>query len=174
MAMSTYELLHSCFQSIGLTRAFFPQGELLHSCFQSIGLTRAFFPQGGVCTPVTLSKASNAAQRLQWRLSRVVKSRLPEGLSRESIQKIVEHFWATKGEDRCRAAMTEVMAEEGQRVSTDHTYHVVSNLAAQGEDGKFVALKASLVSVMGQDYAIGFKARAVLIMRCKLYSNVCS
>ena len=91
----------------------------------------------------------------------MVKSRLPEGLSRESIQKIVDHYWATKGEGRCRDAMATVMAEEGQRVSTDHTYHVVSNLAAQDEDGKFVALKASLVSVMGQDYALGFKVRVI-------------
>ena len=94
-------------------------------------------------------RASNAVQRLQWRLNRVITSRLPEGLSRESIQKIVDHYWATKGEARCRDAMAEVMAEGGQRVSTDHTYHLVSNLAAQDEDGKFVALKASLVSIMG-------------------------
>jgi hypothetical protein len=100
-----------------------------------------------------------------------VKSRLSDGLSRESIQNIIDHYWATKGEARCRKAMAEVMAEEGQRVSTDHTYHVVSNLAAQGEDGKFVALKASLVSVMGQDYALGFKVRAVLIVFCTMYCN---
>jgi len=101
----------------------------------------------------------------------VVKSRLPEGLSRESIQKFVDHYWATKGEARCRDGMAKVMAGEGQRVSTDHTYHVVSNLAAQDEDGKFFALKASLVSVMGQDYALGFKVRVIEIMYCTSDSN---
>ena len=86
-----------------------------------MGLTRLLFLQSGMCTPITSSKASNAAQRLQWRLNRVVKSRLPKGLSRARIQKIVDHYWAAKGEARCRDGMAKVMAGEGQRASTDHT-----------------------------------------------------
>ena len=59
-------------------------------------------------------------------------------------------------------AWAEALSEEGRRVITDHTYHVVSNFAAQGEDGKFVALK---------DYALGFKVRATCIMCCIVCCN---
>ena len=112
----------------------------------------------GVRTPLTLSKAQGAAQRLQWLVSRVARSRLADGLSRESVEKFTLHFWSVEGQQRCETAMEAVMAVEGQRASTDHTYHVVSNLAAKGEDGRFVALKASLTSAMGQNYVLGCKA----------------
>lgn len=114
--------------------------------------------EGGMHTPLTLSKAQGAAQRLQWLVSRVARSRLASGLSRESVEKFTLHYWSVEGQQRCEAAMEAVMAVEGHRASTDHTYHVVSNLAARGEDGKFVALKASLTSVMGQSYVLGCKA----------------
>lgn len=109
-------------------------------------------------TPLSLSKAQGAAQRLQWLVSRLSKSRLASGLSRESVEKFALHYWAVEGEQRCEAATEAVMAEEGQRASTDHTYHVVSNLAAKAEDGRFVALKASLTSVMGQSHVLGYQA----------------
>lgn len=118
-----------------------------------------FLQADGTSTPQTLSKAVRPAQRLQWLIARVVRSRLADGLSRESIQKNMLHFWHTEGQERCRRALAVVRAEEGQRVSTDHTYHIVSNLAAQGEDGKHVALKASLTSVMGQSYVLGCKVK---------------
>ena len=114
--------------------------------------------EGGMHTPLTLSKAQGAAQRLQWLVSRVARSRLASGLSRESVEKFGLHYWSVEGQQRCEADMKAVMAVEGHRPSTDHTYHVVSNLAARGEDGKFVALKASLTSVMGQSYVLGCKA----------------
>lgn len=104
---------------------------------------------GGMHTPLTLSKAQSAAQRLQWLVSRVVRSRLASGITRESVEQLALHYWAVEGQQRCEAAMKAVLAVEGQRASTDHTYHVVSNLAARGEEGKFVALKASLTSVLG-------------------------
>lgn len=116
---------------------------------------------GGMHTPLTLSKAQSAAQRLQWLVSRVVRSRLASGLSRESVEKLALHYWSVDGQQRCEAAMKAVLAVEGQRASTDHTYHVVSNLAARGEEGKFVALKASLTSVMGQNHVLGCKASQI-------------
>ena len=51
---------------------------------------------------------------------------------------------------------------EGQRASTDHTYHVASNLGAKGEDGSFVGLKASLTLRMGQSHVLGCKASQTL------------
>ena len=109
-------------------------------------------------TPATLRKAYGAAQRIQWLLARVAKSRLPSGPSRESVEKFMLHYWHVEGQQRCESAMEAVRAIEGQRASTDHTYHVVSNLAAKSEEGRFVALKASLTSVMGQSHVLGCKA----------------
>ena len=47
----------------------------------------------------------------------------------------------------------------GPQASADHTYHVVSNLAARDDNGRLTALKASLTSVMGQDYVLGCKVQ---------------
>ena len=112
----------------------------------------------GQRTPLTLRKAEGTAPRLQWFVSRLSKSRLAGGLSRESVEKFALHYWAVEGKQRCDAAMEAVRAKEGQRASTDHTYHVVSNLAAKAEDGRLVALKASVTSVMGQSHVLGCKA----------------
>lgn len=111
----------------------------------------------GVSTPLTLAKAQSAVQRLRWTMYKLAKSKLTEGISRESIQKIIEHFWASVGQRRCKLARETVLAHEGQRAATDHTYHVVSNLAARDATGRLSALKASLTSVMGQNYVLGCK-----------------
>ena len=111
--------------------------------------------ENGVSTPLTLAKANDAAQRLRWLLQRVVRSKLSAGVSRETIQKILVHFWFTVGKSMCEAARAKVLAREGLRASADHTYHVVSNLAAKDETGRFRALRASLTSVMGEDFVLG-------------------
>ena len=108
-------------------------------------------------TPKTLAKAKTPVERLRWLLWRVSQSRLDGGVSRESIQKVYEHYWACEGKQRCLDDRQRRLAEEGQRAATDHTYHVVSNLAAPGSDGRSVALKASLSSAMGQKYVLGCK-----------------
>lgn len=112
---------------------------------------------GGACTPRTLSKARGPAARLGWLLSRVARSRLTEGISRDSVEKVFYHYFECSGRQRCQEARCKVLAREGKRASADHTYHVVSNLAAQDENGRQVALKASLTSLMGQDYVLGCK-----------------
>ena len=65
---------------------------------------------GGMHTPLTLSKAQSAAQRLQWLVSRVARSRLASGLSRESVEKLALHYWSVDGQQRCEAAMKAVLA----------------------------------------------------------------
>lgn len=111
----------------------------------------------GVSTPRTVAKAHVPVQRMRWLLWRVARSRLTEGISRESVQKVVEHYWACVGQRRCALKRQQTLAKEGCRASADHTYHVVSSLAAYNDQGKPVALKASLTSVMGQDYVLGTK-----------------
>ncbi len=92
----------------------------------------------------------------------LAKSKPTEGISLESIQKVLEHFWASVGQRRCKLAREKVLADEGQRAAADHTYHVVSNLAARDAAGRLTALKASLTSVMGQDYVLGCKVGFVI------------
>ena len=116
----------------------------------------------GIFTPRTLAKAQTPVQRLRWLLYRIAKSKLSTGLSRESIHKICLHYWNTVGESKCKAARARVLAQEGSRASADHTYHVVSNLAARDDNGRLTALKASLTSVMGQDYVLGCKVQFVV------------
>jgi len=115
--------------------------------------------EAGVFTPRTLAKAQDAVQRLRWLLYRVARSKLGAGVSRETIHKILVHYWTTVGESKCRAARARVLAQEGLRASADHTYHVVSNLAARDNTGRLTALRASLTSVMGQDYVLGCKVQ---------------
>ena len=50
-----------------------------------------------------------------------------------------------------------MLAENGVRISIDHTYHMVSHLCAWRETGArkgMVPLKASLVSVIGEDWRV--------------------
>ncbi len=113
--------------------------------------------QGGIKTPATLSKATSRAQVLRWLVSRITRSRLLEGISRASVHKTVLHFWHVSGADRCKRALSDALSDEGRRASGDHTYHAVSNLTADDEQGKPVVLRASLYSVLGQGVVLGMK-----------------
>jgi len=107
--------------------------------------------------PNSLLKAKTAAERLRWLMSRVSLSRTNEGVGRGVVQKVVEHWWAVEGERLCATALSEILAEEGGRASGDHTYGCVRNLCAYDENGKPTALRASLLSVLGQGVVLGFK-----------------
>ena len=114
-------------------------------------------------TPATLARAKTPVQRLRWLSFRVAKSNLSAGVSRETIHKIAVHYWVTTGESKFKAAMARVLAQEGLRASADHTYHVVSNLAARDCTGRQTALRASLTSVMGQEYVLRCKVSFVML-----------
>lgn len=89
-------------------------------------------------------------QKLRWLVRREALSRLTEGISRDSLQKVVLHYWHVIGANRCKRALAAILADEGHRASGDHTYHAVSNLTAFDDQGKPVVLRASLYSVLGQ------------------------
>ena len=105
--------------------------------------------------PATLTKATTPVEQLRWLLMRITKSRLLDGVSRVVLAKIVHHFWVCVGLHRCMQSRADILAIEGNRASGDHTYHVVSNLAAYDEFGKAVPLKASLASVVGDRFVLG-------------------
>lgn len=105
--------------------------------------------------PATLTKATTALQQLRWLMMRITKSRLLEGVSRVVVAKIAQHFWARVGAHRCMQSRAAILANEGSRASGDHTYHVVSNLAAYDDYGKAVPLKASLASIVGARFVLG-------------------
>ena len=105
--------------------------------------------------PATLTKATTPVEELRWLLMRITKSRLLEGVSRVVLAKIVHHFWVCVGVHRCMQSRAAILAIEGKRASGDHTYHVVSNLAAYDDYGKAVMLRASLASIMGERFVLG-------------------
>lgn len=88
-------------------------------------------------------------------------SRLLNGLSRATLHKVVLHYWECVGKTRCQKALSDILAEEGQRASGDHTYHAVSNLTAFDDQGKAHVMKASLISVLGRGLVLGFKASGI-------------